>query len=187
MSYPRPFCLCLVRLICVFCYESLVVRSPALTKEPIPTMSVDRAFRNMIRYEVETQLRPLHRAISELGVLRMLAERLSPITGFFTGESGHPAPGRRGAGRPPSSGRKSKGRGRPAGVARACAVIGCGRPSRTKVYCAAHYQKLRMLIRTKRRPAAWADFAGPNTVKDLVLPRGRAAVKALRASRKARK
>jgi len=150
-------------------------------------MSVDRAFRNMIRYEVETQLRPLHRAISELGVLRILAERLSPITGFFTGDSSLPAPARRRAGRPPGSGRKAKGRGRPAGVARACAVIGCGRPSRTKGYCAAHYQKLRMLIRTKRRPAAWSDFAGPNSVKDLVLPRGRAAVKALRAARKARK
>src|SRR5260370_18529393 len=128
-------------------------------------MSVDPPFRNMIRYEVDTQLRPLHRAISELGVLRILAERLSPITGFFTGDSSLPAPARRRAGRPPGSGRKAKGRGRPAGVARACAVIGCGRPSRTKGYCAAHYQKLRMLIRTKPRPPPSSAFVGPNSIK----------------------
>ena len=67
----------------------------------------------------------------------------------------------------------------PAGGTRACAIKGCGKPSRTKGYCAAHYQKLRMLKKTDRLPAAWADNAAPNSVEDVQLPRGRAASKAL--------
>lgn len=80
-------------------------------------------------------------------------------------------------------------RGRRPGTAndRGCAIKGCKNPSRTKGYCAAHYQKLRMLIRTGRRPSAWADYAAPNSVGDIVLPRGRAAAKALRAARSAKK
>ncbi|WP_373692109.1 cell wall protein [Corallococcus sp. AS-1-6] len=62
---------------------------------------------------------------------------------------------------------------------RGCAIKGCGKPSRTKGYCAAHYQKLRNLEKTNRRPAAWADNANPNSVEDVQLPRGRAASKAL--------
>ncbi|WP_244238922.1 cell wall protein [Corallococcus carmarthensis] len=62
---------------------------------------------------------------------------------------------------------------------RVCAIKGCGKPSRTKGYCAAHYQKLRNLEKTKRRPADWVDDAKPNTVEDVLLPRGRAASKAL--------
>ena len=67
---------------------------------------------------------------------------------------------------------------------RACAVIACKRPVRSKGYCAAHYQKMRMLARTKRLPADWKDNAEPHTVKDMVLPRGRAGAKALAESRK---
>ena len=69
---------------------------------------------------------------------------------------------------------------------RPCAIIGCKRPSRTKGYCAAHYQKLRMLDRTKRLPDAWKDFAAPNSVEDVVLPRGRAASKALKETKAAK-
>lgn len=65
------------------------------------------------------------------------------------------------------------------GGARGCAIIGCRNPNRTKGYCAAHYQKLRMLTKTNRRPAAWKDNAAPGTVADLKLPRGRAASKLL--------
>jgi hypothetical protein len=57
----------------------------------------------------------------------------------------------------------------------ACAVIGCKRPSRSKGYCSAHYQKLRLLIRTDRRPSDWTDNASPQSAKDVKLPRGRAA------------
>ena len=78
---------------------------------------------------------------------------------------------------------KRRGRRPAAAVASGahCAIIGCKNPGRTKGYCSAHYQKLRMLIRTHRRPDAWADFAAPNSVADLVLPRGRAAKKAKQA------
>jgi len=146
-------------------------------------MSVDQTLREMIRNEVGSQLRPITRAVSQLEGLRVLADRLG-LTSLFAG-----APVlRRGPGRPPGSGRKGRRRGRPRKIGmtagdRGCAIIGCKNKSRTKGYCAAHYQKLRMLIRTKRRPTAWTDHAAPNSVPDVVLPRGRAASKALKAAR----
>jgi len=63
---------------------------------------------------------------------------------------------------------------------RACAIIGCKRQSRSKGYCSAHYQKLRLLMRTHRRPTDWKDDAPPQTVREMMLPRGRAASKALK-------
>ena len=54
---------------------------------------------------------------------------------------------------------------------------GCKRPSRSKGYCSAHYQKLRLLIKTNRRPADWEDDAPPQSAQDVKLPRGRAAAK----------
>ena len=161
-------------------------------------MSVDQAFRRMIRREIESQLRPLRQVVtrlqegaSDLMGLRVLAERLSPLAGLFTGGSSssiEPAVHRR-RGRPPGSGRAKSRRGRRPGTAndRGCAIKGCKNTSRTKGYCAAHYQKLRMLIRTGRRPSAWTDYAPANSVADIVLPRGRAAAKALRAARSGKK
>jgi hypothetical protein len=55
--------------------------------------------------------------------------------------------------------------------------MGCKRPARSKGYCSAHYQKLRLLIRTNRRPADWVDDAKPQSARDLKLPRGRAAAR----------
>jgi len=128
---------------------------------------------------------------AQLEVLSQLAERLGPVMGLSVA----PAPRRR-PGRPPraaaaapaaaasSAGRKR--RGPPATNDRPCAIMGCKRPSRTKGYCAAHYQKLRMLARTGRLPSAWTDFAAPNSVEDVVLPRGRAGSKALKEAKAAR-
>lgn len=65
---------------------------------------------------------------------------------------------------------------------RACAIIGCKRPSRSKGYCSAHYQKLRLLMRTNRRPSDWVDDARAQSVREVKLPRGRAASKALQES-----
>jgi hypothetical protein len=161
-------------------------------------MSVDQAFRRMIRREIEAQLRPLQHVVarlqegaSDLGGLRALAERLSPLAGLFssgTSSSSEPVVQRR-RGRPPGTTRIKSRRGRRPGTAndRGCAIRGCKNASRTKGYCAAHYQKLRMLIRTNRRPPAWTDYAPANSVADIVLPRGRAAAKALRAARSAKK
>ncbi len=140
-------------------------------------MSVDKAFRKMISAEVEQQLKSFQNTLArDLGALRSLAERLSPIAALLGGSSLQVR--RRGPGRPPGSGRKTAGRRRtrlPAGGA--CAIIGCKRPSRTKGYCSPHYQKLRMLSRSNRRPSDWKDYAPPQSVADLVLPRGRAAHK----------
>ncbi len=173
-------------------------------------MSVDKAFREMIRNEIELQLKPLRDVVSrletgtaDLDELRNVAERLAPLAAavgplFGAGAAAGrapAAPARRGAGRPAAraaaaapaaAGGKKRGR-KPAaeGGARQCAIIGCGKPSRTKGYCAAHYQKLRMLEKTNRRPSSWVDYADPNSVEDVKLPRGRAAAKALAEAQKA--
>lgn len=72
-------------------------------------------------------------------------------------------------------------RGRPASMhKRRCSIIGCKGFSRTKGFCAAHYQKLRLLQKTNRKPATWVDNAPPNSIPDVKLPRGRAGAKALK-------
>jgi hypothetical protein len=168
-------------------------------------MSVDKAFREMVRNEIEAQLKPLRDLVSrleagtaDLDKLRNVAEQLAPLASAMGSLSGGgravAAPARRGPGRPAraasapaaaASGGKRRGR-KPAaeGGARECAINGCGKPSRTKGYCAAHYQKLRMLEKTGRRPSAWVDYAEANSVDDIKLPRGRAAAKALAEAQK---
>ena len=166
-------------------------------------MSVDKAFREMIRNEIEGQLKPLRQMISrleagtaDLDALRSVADRLAPMAAAMGPLFGAQAPKaiKRGPGRPPKSaaqpvaapaaaaGGKRRGRKPSTDGARECAIIGCGSPSRTKGYCAAHYQKLRMLTKTNRRPAAWQDYAPSNSVEDVKLARGRAAAKALAAA-----
>lgn len=64
------------------------------------------------------------------------------------------------------------------GESKACAVIGCPNDSKSKGYCAAHYQKYRML--QKRGQASqfgWSDSPAPHSVENPTLPRGRAAAK----------
>jgi hypothetical protein len=39
-----------------------------------------------------------------------------------------------------------------------------------------------MLTKTNRLPSSWTDYAEPNSVEDIKLPRGRAASKALAAA-----
>ena len=129
-------------------------------------MTFDDTLRDMIREEVQA-------AVSELAARLVVA---------FGGARVGPA--RRG--RPPgSTSAKKVGRGRRGkNTGRACAVIGCKRAVRSKGYCAAHYQKQRMLERTNRLPSDWKDDAPPHSVKDIVLPRGRAGAKALAEARK---
>lgn len=157
-------------------------------------MSVEKAFRDLVRDEITAQLRPvmetmrrLEASNQSLNSLHAMAQRLQPLLGAF-GTAPVPAPARRG--RPPKATSASSSavatraptptlgrpRGRPAlSGGKACAIIGCKRPARSKGYCAAHYQKLRLLIQTQRRPNAWVDNASAQSVPDLVLPRGRAA------------
>jgi hypothetical protein len=161
-------------------------------------MSVDKAFREMIRNEIEAQLKPLRQVVSrleagnsDLDSLRQVVERLAPMAAAMGPLFGAQVPkvAKRGPGRPPKSASaaapvsgKRRGRKPSADGARDCAINGCGSPSRTKGYCAAHYQKLRMLTKTNRRPSSWVDYAPPNSVEDVKLPRGRAAAKALAAA-----
>lgn len=148
----------------------------------------------MVQAELRGRLGPMHKAIARMGerldVIEELAElvqRLAPLATRMKslqlalpgmnvpvagrGRAPAPVPAPRGRpGRPPAA---------PAGDERRCAVIGCKRPARSKGYCSAHYQKLRLLVKTNRRPASWVDDAKAQSVAEVVLPRGRAASKAL--------
>lgn len=145
-------------------------------------MSVDKLLREMVADEVARALGPVHAALAELqgngAIISRLASALGqPLT-------------KRGPGRPPKvvfgvkATRGGKRGGKASGDKRECAVIGCGRPARSKGYCAAHYQKYRMLDRTGRLPADWVADAAPGSVKNIDLPRGRAGAKALAEARK---
>lgn len=135
-------------------------------------MSVDKALKEMIADEVERAIAPLARAIEEL---RSGGNVAAQVAALLTGR-------RRGPGRPPKLarlGRPGRKPGRAAGPKKGCAIKGCKNAMRSKGYCSAHYQKYRMLERTKRLPADWKEYAAVGTVKDLKLPRGRAGARAL--------
>ncbi len=168
-------------------------------------MSLEKALRDMVRQELAVVLSPLREAVGRmegslgaLDSLRAISERLIPLSsrlGSMAGvrslvEKAAPAqtPAQapaRGRGRPPARAKvpapavEAKApRARETEEGRACAVKNCSRPARSKGYCSAHYQKLRLLIKTDRRPADWVDDAKPRSVNDVKLPRGRAAAQA---------
>lgn len=147
-------------------------------------MSVDKAIRELVAAEVARAMVPVQQALAQLNANADVVSRLASALG---------QPVKRGPGRPPrlalpaSTGATGKRRGRKPrvqGDQRECAIQGCGRPARSKGYCAAHYQKFRMLERTDRLPADWKADAPPNSVKNISLPRGRAGAKALAESKK---
>lgn len=145
-------------------------------------MSVDKMLREMVADEVARALGPVHAALAVLQGNGEIIARLAAALG---------QPIKRGPGRPPknpfaivkSSGGGKRGR-KASGDTRECAVIGCGRPARSRGYCAAHYQKFRMLDRTGRLPSDWVADASPSSVKNIALPRGRAGAKALAEAKK---
>jgi len=163
-------------------------------------MSIEKPLREMVQAELQGRLAPMHKAVARMGenldVLEELEDiiyRLAPLAtrmqsmqlalpvlelaGTARGRSGaveSPVPPAR-RGRPPAA----VARGGEEAAGRRCAVIGCKRPSRSKGYCSAHYQKLRLLVKSDRRPDSWVDDAKPQSVQEVVLPRGRAASKAL--------
>ena len=170
----------------------------------VRAMSIERPLREMVQRELQGRLGPLNKAIARmnarLDVLDELSElirHLAPLAGRMQalslslpgavpvgraqGAAFAPAPARRAPTVevvPAPRGRPLAPRPAPEPVAagRQCAVIGCKRPARSKGYCSAHYQKLRLLVKTGRRPASWVDDAAPHSVPEVVLPRGRAAV-----------
>lgn len=134
-------------------------------------MSVDKALRKMVADEVARALGPVHATLAELQGNGSLIARIASALG---------QPVHRGPGRPAkkvvaSPKASGAGRGPKPRETRDCAVIDCGKPARSKGYCSAHYQKFRMLDRTDRLPRDWVADASPNSVKNLILPRGRAA------------
>lgn len=149
-------------------------------------MSVDKAIRDMVRDEVEAAIAPLAQMVAQIQSQGGVLAQLSAVLGGGV---------KRGPGRPPNPFKLGKLAAKnPSGKRRTratngqndrgCALIGCRRPARSKGYCAAHYQKYRSLDRTGRLPTEWKDFAPPNSVKDVILPRGRAGAKALADSKK---
>jgi hypothetical protein len=139
--------------------------------------SFENAIRNLINEEMNRVLG------NRLAVL----DRLSAALGNGAGLNAV----RRGPGRPPKalfSGAAKGKRARAESGAndRPCALIGCKNNARSKGYCAAHYQKFRNLAKTDRLPSDWKEYAPANSVADIVLPRGRAAAKALKAARKSK-
>lgn len=169
-------------------------------------MSIANALGEVFRRELDAQLVPLQQAVRRmeegleaLELLREVTHRLAPLTSRLGAMAGVRTPtelpastrggrkqvvaapkGRAAVGRPVAA-KPVVSQARAEEGTRACAVIGCERPSRSKGYCSAHYQKLRLLMRTNRRPSAWKDDALPQSVADVTLPRGRAASKALHA------
>src|SRR5439155_128379 len=130
----------------------------------------------MIRQEVGAAMVPMARAISQLQEQGNLQAQLQSLLGGGVKRGpGRPRKFPAGiplltAGRSNGAKRGPKGKRTLDGNDRGCAVIGCHRPARSKGYCAAHYQKYRMLTRTKRLPSDWIQHAQPGSVKDLVLP-----------------
>jgi hypothetical protein len=154
-------------------------------------MSFDTVLRDMVREEVQRLMAPMVASLAHLeSQQRAVVSRLAAAFG------GPPIAGKRGPGRPPkaflealkrSAGRSKKAVGAGKGLSdstRTCAIEECGKPARSKGFCAAHYQKFRMLERTGRLPSDWVADAAPGSVKNVVLPRGRAGAKALAASKK---
>ncbi len=136
-------------------------------------MSIDQAIREVIAEEVERILGPVQQQLEVLS--RLAAAMGAPLPVLKRGAPARAAV--RGGGR-------RKGGGRVDNAGRQCAIIGCGKPSRSKGYCAAHYQKYRNLERTGRLPAEWKADAAPNSVRNLQLPRGRAGAQAIAEARK---
>ena len=149
-------------------------------------MSIDKMLAEMVADEVARALGPVQAALAELQGNSAIVSRLAAVLG-------QPVPvAKRGPGRPrknvaaavvvaaPKAGRKAKRGRKPQNAAgRGCAIMDCGRPERSTGYCAAHYQKFRMLARTGRLPADWVADATPNSVRNLALPRGRAGAEAV--------
>lgn len=147
-------------------------------------MSLDKLLREVVREEVARAMAPLSSAVSELQSQGAIVARLAAVLGKPTAIKPvkltplAPAP----KGRKPKRAKEEEEAGEEG--PRLCALEGCGRPARSKGYCAAHYQKFRMLQKTGRLPPDWTEFAPEGSVKNVTLPRGRAGAKALADAKK---
>jgi hypothetical protein len=143
-------------------------------------MSVEVLLGDMVHDAVEQAMAPFAESLANL------IARLSAV--FAPGALPAVSTKERGAGRPKKAAAAvsdepvKRGRGRPKKVAEEgtptfCAIKGCGRLARSKGFCAAHYQKFRMLEKTNRLPPDWVADAAPNSIENIMLPKiGRAHV-----------
>jgi hypothetical protein len=143
-------------------------------------MSIDKAFRDVIREEIKQYIAPIVSKVEALekshgNVFDRIKQAFAEGPGRAVVKSIKPgkSPAVRAAPAKASAAKDAKE------GADICALIGCGRPARSKGYCAAHYQKYRMLQKTNRLPPEWVEYAKAGTVQNITLPRGRAGAKAL--------
>ncbi len=141
-------------------------------------MSFDKLLKDAVREEVTRAIAPLAAAVEQLKAQGLVMGRLAAALGTGPARRGRPVK------LPVGKGKKGKAAAFAAGGPRVCALESCGRPARSKGYCAAHYQKYRMLEKTGRLPPDWVEFAPEGSVKNVTLPRGRAGAKALAEARK---
>jgi hypothetical protein len=132
-------------------------------------MSFDKLLKDAVRDEVTRAMAPMAAAIEALKSQGIIVGKLAAALG---------TPARRGRPLKLSVVKGKKGKLELGGPS-VCALEACGRPARSKGYCAAHYQKYRMLEKTGRLPSDWTEFAPSGSVKNITLPRGRAGAKAL--------
>lgn len=130
-------------------------------------MAIEDEVRRLVDEQMERLLKPYRAAMENLA---------SAASDFASMATGAWKAARKGKGlRRAVAGRRAEAGTRP------CAIIGCPRPSRSKGYCSAHYQKRRNMQKAGRLPKEWVDNAGAATVADVKVPRGRAASKARKA------
>lgn len=134
-----------------------------------PVPSIESALRTAIRKEATGPVASLTAALNRLAnrLAREPKQAQPARTGRNTGPTAatKPVPAPMEAAPPAAAA--------PAPTASACAVIGCKRPHRSQGYCAAHYQKRRLMVATGRLHAAWVEDAAPHSIPDVILPRGR--------------
>lgn len=150
--------------------------------------TIDQVIRGVVRSEVRSALEGMQAAINGMRQHNAVVARLSAaFGGGINTNTGSVAPKRvrrsRKRAAPTSSGSAATSPASASAPVRTikrmentgapCAIIGCPRPSRSKGYCAAHYQKFRMLQRSGRLPPDWREYAQPGTVHNVTLPRGR--------------
>ncbi|ADO70387.1 vegetative family protein [Stigmatella aurantiaca DW4/3-1] len=139
-------------------------REPRGPPASTSTTSLEASFRDALDEELARPLASLVARLAE--VARRLAPRPAQGTSrprpVSDARPPQPAPAPR---QPPLPA--------PEPTDKACAVIGCKRPHRSQGYCAAHYQKRRLMAATGRLHAAWVENAAPHTLPDVILPRGR--------------
>ncbi|GEL75629.1 hypothetical protein MVI01_74130 [Myxococcus virescens] len=134
-----------------------------LSGRALPAQLLESEFRAAIRAEVAGPVAALTAALSRIA--RRLSGEPQPVQAMRTAS---PA-------RPTETSQPVRAKPPPAAAptARACAVIGCKRPHRSQGYCAAHYQKRRLMMATGRLHASWVEDAAPHSIPEVILPRGR--------------